>query len=201
QLEQLDRRSGETRQSMLSNLPHSSRASQLLERARQSQYAVRALHRFCLDQRAPQLTEQERRSLRQGMEGVRNATALDTARAPDELGHVILAQSTKRDSLDTVDPRQRGQSFGQLSPHVLAAVTISGEQEDADIGTPPRQIAEQQQRRPVRPVNVLDDHQQRTLATDVSEQRAYGGVQLVSCNLRVRRSIVWRRPELGQKTS
>ena len=80
----------------------------------------------------------------------------------DELGNLDFAQTAELESHHVVRATQVGERVRQFRGNVRLGVAKGGEHEQARVGRGPRQVPEEQQRRRVRPVPVLEHEQQRT---------------------------------------
>ena len=123
-----------------------------------------------LDQRAPQLADQERVAVgeladRPGQLG-RARRGLAARGAPDELGHLRAGEPAQPQPHDVLGAAQVGERLRERLGHVGLGVAEGGEQQHARVAGGPRQMAQEEQRRRVRPVAVLEHEQERPAAAD-----------------------------------
>ena len=121
-----------------------------------------------LDERAPQLADEERVAVGEVADRLcelRRAGADVTARgAADELRYVVARKAGEPQPHDVVGSAQVGERLGERSRHVGLGVAEGAEQQQARAPGGARQVAQEQQRRGVGPVPVLDHEQHRPVA-------------------------------------
>ncbi len=205
QLEQLGGVRREPGQPLADDLAHALGAAELLRRAVDADRAARELDRAALDQPAPQLADQERVAVGELADRLRErerrGAQLAAPGAADELGHVAVGEPGEPQPHDVV-AAQVGERLRQRVGDVRLGVAVGGEHEDPRLGGA-REMAQEQERRCVGPVRVLEHEQGRTLPRDAGEQVGHGAVQAVALGVRVgvdgRRQLAEPRAEVGQE--
>ena len=189
QLEQVGRARRQAREPLADDLANALRGAELGQRPRQVDRSVDDLDPPGLDQRAPQLADQERVALgevadRPGQLGGPRAGI--GARGPaHELGDLLGGQAGEPQPHDVVRPAQVGERLRERLRHVGLGVAEGGEEQQARAPGAARQVAEKQERRGVGPVPVLDHEQHRALAADSREQVGDRRVQPVALGVRI----------------
>ena len=158
------------RQALAHDVGDALRPAELAERPAQL-HRVRDLHCAALEQVAPHLAQQQRRSVgqladRRGELGGR----VGAGRAEDELAHLLGAEIAEHDSRDRVEAREVGERVAELCCERLVAIPIGGEDDEVGLRRDPGQPAEQVERLTVGPVDVVGDEQQRLHAAQPREQ-------------------------------
>ena len=140
---------------MLSGLP------ELLGRAMHADRAAGELDRPRLDQRAPQLADQERVAVGEVADRGRELGRheVGTRREPDELGHLVAREPGEAQPHDVV-AAQVGERLRERLRHVGLGVAEGGDQEHAR-RPGPDEMAQEVERRGVGPVAVLEHEQRR----------------------------------------
>ena len=202
ELEQVDRGRREPGEPPAHDLADALGTAQLARRAMHVDPAVRQLDRARLDQRAPELAEQERVALGERVQRLRERDRrIAPRRAPDELRHLRVRQAGQPEPDDVV-AAQVGEGLGERGRDVRLRVPERREQQDRGAAGP-GQMAQQQQRRPVRPVQVLEHEQRRAAPRGAVEQTGHGGVEPVALGVRIGvrrgREPAGPRGEVGQE--
>ena len=120
----------------------------------------------------------------------------------DELRGVRLLQAAERDPLDHVLAAEVGEQPRRVGDEVGLLVAHRHQHEQRRALEAADDVAEQQQRRHARPLEVLDDQQQRPLGGDAPEQRGDGLEQPVAAVLPlagVRGGAAQLRDERGER--
>ena len=160
ELEEVDRGRREPGEPPAHHLPDALGTVQLARRAMHVDLVVRELDRARLDQRPPELAEQERVAHGERVQGLRERDRrIAPRRAADELRHLRVRQAGQPEPDDVV-AAQVGEGLGEYGRDVRLRVPERREQQDRGAAGP-GQMAQQQQRGPVRPVQVLEHEQRR----------------------------------------
>ncbi len=201
QLEHAGRRLVEPGQALAHHLAHSVGAAELLRGAGQPGAAVGDLERAGLDERAPELDHQERVALGEVMDGGcedREVGAEIAARRPldqlADLGAREAGQPERHDALGAAQVDQRGR---ELRRHVRLEVAKRGHEQHARVGGGAGEVAQEEQRRGVRPVRVLEHDEQRPPVRGVHQQLGHGGVEAVTLGVLIGRDRIGQRPDPG----
>ena len=165
-------------------------AAELGRRPREPDRPADDLDRPGLDERAPELADQERRcrSVRSRIASASSRSSgaeVAARRAAHELGHLVAGEPGEPQPDDVVGPAQVGERLRERLRHVGLGVAEGGEHEHARAAGGARQVAQQQQRRGVGPVPVLEHEQHRPSAGDAGEQVGHGRVQPVALGVRI----------------
>ncbi len=184
QLEQVPGRGIQAGQTLADDLAHALRRRDLLQGPGQPQRTLLDRERLPLDERAPELAQQERVALgevadRAGEPCV-GRVDLAAARPANELPDVLLAEAAQVQAHDVVGAAQVGERLGELCGDVGLGVPERGEQEHAGLARRPREVAQEHERRGVRPVPVLEHEQQRLPASCAREEVGHRRVQAMT---------------------
>ncbi len=199
ELERVAGRGLEPRQALGHDLPHALGRGHLVERAQDADPAVLDGHRPGLDQHPPQLAEQERVAARERADGLGQRRRRGSGGPGHEGRDLVLAEAGEPQAHDVLGAPQVGQGVGELGRDVGVGVPERGRHEHAHVGRGAGQVAQQEQRRPVGPVAVLEHQEQRLAAAGGGQQLGHRGVQPVTLGVRIglRRSGQARDP-VGQ---
>ena len=118
-----------------------------------------------LDERAPQLADEERVAVGEVADRLRElgraGADLAARGAADELRHVVAGEAGEPQPHDVVGAAQVGERLRERLRHVGLGVAEGGEQQHARAPGGAREVAQEQERRGVGPVPVLDHEQHR----------------------------------------
>ena len=165
ELEHVRRDRVEAGQALAHDLAHSIGAAELGRRPRQPGLAVDDDERACLDERPPQLDHEEGVALGEVVDrlGERRQLGAEVAvgRPLDELADLDRRQPLQPQRHDALGAAQVDQRRRELGRHVGLEVAERGHEQHAGVGRRAGQVAQQEQRRRVRPVRVLEHDQER----------------------------------------
>ncbi len=189
QLEQVAARRIESAQALTYDLTDALRRCDFLQRSRQPERAVVDREHVCLDERAPELAEQEGVALgevaqRAGELGL-GGVELAAAGAAHELPDVLLAQPAQVEADDVVGAAQVCKRVGELGRDVGLGVSERRHHEHAGLGARAGEVAQEHERGRVGPVPVLEHEQQRLPATRGGQDVGHCRVQTVALGVRV----------------
>ena len=177
-------------QPLADDLAHALRAPELGQGAGQPRPAVVDRHRVALQQRAPQLGHekgvapgelaQEPGDLRQ----IRDPLVIHRAR--DEVTDLVGGQTGQAQPDHAVRAPQVRERGRQRPRHLRFGVAKRGDHQRARLGGPARQVAEQEQRRRIGPVAILDHDDERSAPAGGRQEVAHSAMQTVARGIRVR---------------
>ena len=104
-----------------------------------------------------------------------------TERPLDELGEVAPSERAELDPLDLVHPLQLREVAEERVAVADLVAAHRGHDEDRALADHPGEVGEEVERRPVRPLEVLDDEHERSPAGDPLEGVEHGLEQLGPC--------------------
>jgi hypothetical protein len=122
-----------------------------------------------LPQLAPQLADEEGVAAREVGDRVGQRAVLGAGRAADELGDLVLGQPLEVQPHRVLGPSQVGEGVGEVGRHLGVRVAERREQQRARARAGAREVAQEEQRRHVRPVAVLEDEDDRLAAGDAGQ--------------------------------
>jgi FAD/FMN-containing dehydrogenase len=176
---------GEAGEPPADHLAHALRRAQLGQRPGEPDRATGQLDESRLDQRAPQLAHEERVAAGKIADRPRQLGRAGAGAGPvDELAHLGVRQATQPQAHDGVGAAQVGQRLRQQLGKVGLRVAEGGKQQHPRAARRPRQVAQEQQRRRVGPVPVLQ-REQHGSTTDPREQLRHRRVQPVALRIRI----------------
>ncbi len=207
ELQQVDRPGRQAGEALGDDLAHALGGAELRQRAGQAQGSAVDLDDPGLDERAPQLADQERVPVGELADRVREVgragADLAARGAGDELGHLVVGEAAELEAHDVVGAAQVGERLGERLRHVGVGVAEGAEQQQARVGGGAHEMAQEQERRGVGPVPVLDHEQHRAPAADRGEQVGHGRVQPVALGVGIGldggRQLADRGREVGQQ--
>ena len=189
QLEQVGRLGREAREALADHLANALGCSELRDRPRERDRAVDHLDRAGLDERPPELVDEERVSFGEVADRPRQIAEpfarVGSGRAPHELHDVVAGQPAEPQADDVLGSAEVGERLRERLRHVGLGVAERGEQEQARITAGSREMPQEQQCRSVGPVSVLDDQEHRTLFGDSREELRDGRVEPVALGVGV----------------
>ena len=196
----------EAREPLADDLAHALGRTELRERPGEPDRSVDDLDELRLDQRAPELADQERvpaGELADRPRELRRAGAeLALRGAPDELAHLLAREPGQPQPHDVVGAAQVGERLRERLRDVGLGVAEGGEQQHARVARGPREVTQEQQGRRVGPVPVLE-HEQHRPAADAGEQVGHRRVQAVALRVRIgldrRRQLAHAERQVGQQ--
>ena len=119
-----------------------------------------------------------------------------------ELAHVVVGEAGEAQPDDVVGAAQVGERLRDGLGDVGLGVAEGGEQEHARVAGGARQVAQEQERRGVGPVAVLEDEQHRAGA-EPHEQVGHRRVQTMALGVRIgvhrRRQVADARRQIGEQ--
>ena len=183
ELEHLGGRGCETGKPVMGDLAHAVGAADRVERARQPRSPVRDLDESRIAQEPPELAEEKRYAVGErvdgGCESRDGAGVARTRQVSNQLRHVLVVQSRKRQAGHAVDSCETGKRFGELRSHVLAPVAMRRQQKQPGTGLrgSSGELEEETHRRCVGPVEVVDDQEHWTLSADASQELDHRAVE------------------------
>ena len=164
-------------------------AGELLGRADDAQRAAVDLDRAGLGERPPQLADQEGVAAGQlahrGRQARQLGAGLAAGGAAGQLADLGRGEALKPQPHDVLGAAQVGERLGQRARHLGLGVAEGRDQQQPRLGGRARQVAQQQQRRGVGPVDILEQQQQRPLPAGLGQQRGDRRVQAVALGVGV----------------
>ena len=161
QLEQVGRLGREAREALADHLANALGCSELRDRPGERDRAVDHLDRAGLDERPPELVDEERVSFGEVADRPRQIAEpfarVGSGRTPHELHDVVAGQPAEPQADDVLGSAEVGERLRERLRHVGLGVAERGEQKQARITAGSREVPQEQQCRSVGPVSVLDD--------------------------------------------
>ena len=179
----------QTRESLADDLANTLGRGKLGEGAPHQRRRSVDLDRPRLDQGSPELAQEKRvalgeiadagRELREGdlPGGARGAT--------HEFLDLVAREAVEPEPNDVICTAEVGERVGQLCGHLRFGVAECRHQEHPGVGGRPREMAQEEQRRAVCPVPILDDEEQRLTTPDAREEIGDGCVETVALRVLV----------------
>ena len=190
QLEHAGRACVEPAEALRDDLAHALGGRDRLERPRELETPARARDRAGLDQRLPQLAEQEGVAAGQAAERGGERPGVVVARgsrgALEELADLVGREAGQPQAQHVSLAPQLGEGVGELRGHVGLGVAEGGDDEQARVDAVAGEVPQQEQRGAIRPVAVLEHDDERPAAAERREQLADGAVQPVALGVLVR---------------
>ncbi len=190
QLEQVGRLGREARETLADHLANALGCSELSDRLRERNGAADHFDRAGLDERPPELVDEERVSFGEVADRPRqiaeSLARVGSGGAPHELHDVVAGQPTEPQADDVLGSTEVGQRLRERLRHVGLGIAERGEQEHASITARLREVPQEQQGRSVGPVSVLDDQEHWTLFGHRREELRDGRVEPVALGVGIR---------------
>ena len=103
----------------------------------------------------------------------------------DQVGHVLLVQPGEREPLEQLVALEIGECGGQGLGAIHLGAAIRAQDEERRIADGAHDMGQERQRRPVRPMQILDRQDQRCRRGDVHQQASDGAVEPMALPRRV----------------
>ena len=143
-----------------------------------------------LDQRAPELADEERVPLGEAVDRLCELAQLRagiaSGGAADELGDLVAGEPREPQPDDVVGAAEIGERLGERLRHVRLGVAEGREQENPHVSGGTGEVPEQEQRRSIGPVAVLEHEQRRSPERDGGEEIRHRRVKPVALGIRIR---------------
>ena len=186
ELEHLAGRPRQAGEAVCDDLAHRLGRPDVVDRVSQPHGQQPHLERLGIDQVAPELGEEERVPVRQAEDRLRHLPRpLCAGGQAHELRHLVVAQPAQAHANDALRPGDVDQGLRERRRHVGLEVAEGGDEQHPRGAAGSHQVADEQQRRDVRPVHVLQHEQHRRAPADRREQVREGGVQEMALGVRV----------------
>ena len=141
-----------------------------------------------LDELAPELRQEERVAAGQLGEGRGQLRRRRGAGGePDELAHLVGREPAEPDPDDALGPGDVDERVGEARRHLVDRVAEGGDEQEARVGGAADEVPEEEQRRRVRPVDVLEHEQDRRASGRLREDVRHRGVEAQPLRVGVRR--------------
>ena len=200
QLQQRRGAGAESSEPLTDQLPNLLRASELGHRTRELPPVALARDRTGLEHGPPQLRHQEWVATRQPGQHPRHrgqlGAEIPTAAELDKLGHLLGAQASESKSDHTLRTPQVDQRRRQRLGNLGFGVAERGDHQRLRLRRAVREVAQEQQRRSVGPVSILDHQHERRTPARRRQQLRDRGVQAMTLGIRIGRE---RRGQLPRE--
>ncbi len=186
ELEELDRRGREPLEALVRDLADGRRRPQLGRGPDEAHPRQADGHGAFVHELAPELRDEERVAAGELADGLRQLRRrLGTRRQPDELGELAVGEPPEPDPNDTLRSIDVDERLRELGGDVRLGVAKGRNDQHPCRGARADEVPDEEQRRRVGPVQVLEHEQDGRLGRDTDEELGHRGVEAQPLGVRV----------------
>ena len=174
------------REPLAHDLAHGRRRAELGRRPDEARSAGGGVDRIGVDQLPPELRDEERVATGQlGHRGAQLVGWLGAGREADELPDLGVGEPAEPDPDHTLGARDVDERVGEAGGYLPRGVPVRRDDQHARVCACPNEVPQEEERRGVCPVHVLEHEEKRRATAGVRERVGDGGVQAVTLGVRI----------------